>query len=225
MPKPENTVRKTFVVEFADLGKSFLDAASDLIKSQGVAIPALEIEAPIPSDDCTGYIAALPELIEGARQRATEGLLDPARFKSELDLINTAKILAQGLEPVSVSLPGGGGNDFVVEGDYARNEGPFSDVFYGVTAEEAKFQARWQMTENAGHKVHENPRTFASVMSRHWIREVTPEPTPERRVRELLADLVREAQGAGHSGPALDAALAAAQEMGLDVSPAEAPRM
>lgn len=224
MPTPETALKKTFVVEFSPPASPLAGAVMGM-KDDAKTIPPLELTAPIPSDDCSGYIAVVSLLLRSARQMAAERLLDRTKFQTEFVFRDTARLLSDRIQPVGILLAGDQTQEFLIEADYARGEGPFADTFSGVDAEEAEFQARWQMTENAGQWAHEDPQAFANLMARHRIRDVVPQPVPERRLRELLSDLVREAQAAGHNGPALEAAIEAASELNLELAPVAAPKM
>ena len=220
MADPKHTISRTFVVKFhAVAGMRAMLAAG--------AVAPVEVAVQLPRDDCGAYIEALPRIVQSAREAAGERMLDPGKFRTDAALFEAGRSLGEHLTPTSVEIvPKGPVREFLVEADYARNEGPFGDTFPGADREEAEFDARWIMTENAGHSLgKDSPSSFAAVMRMHRIRDIVPQPTSEQRLRDLLVDLVREVRAAGHSGPALDAAVAAAETLGLDVTPDAAPRM
>jgi hypothetical protein len=203
MPETSETLpfQKSFAVEFEDVPADFLQNVSRILKEgvKGRSLPSIEITGPIRTDDCRGYIDALPRIADALR----------------------------GIRPIAVRIAGDGGLvRYAVDATYGGFAGgPFGEWVMAHDREEAEFLIRWTMTESQHFNFADDPAMFGRVMTQHRIHktDVRPEPYPEREIKTALAELVREAQAGGHYGPALDLARAIAEASGFDVEPATAP--
>jgi hypothetical protein len=214
--KKTDAVTKTFEIEFDQyVGPAVMRAG--LIKNG--RIPNVELPMEFASATCAEYVAAIPEMLAKARFAAAEMLLDRSTFPNAAQFNEAARILAREINPVGASIAGGEGlKRYAIGATYHGDGGPFGDTAMAHDEAEAEFQIRWTMTENAGYRAANDALQFAQVMAKHRIRDIEIE-TVSFSTKTLLADLVREAQASGHSGPALDAAREAAAAMGLDVAP------
>jgi hypothetical protein len=220
---------KSFAVEFEDVPADFLRTVSRILKDgvKGRSLSSIEIALPVRTDDCVGYIDALPRIAARSRAAAAAALLDKSSFSTTKDYDETVRILSCHIGPVAVRIEGDVGLvRYAVDGTYRGFAGgPFGDWAMAHDKEEAEFLIRWTMTENHDFNFADDPAMFGRVMAQHRIHKtnVRPEPYPEREIKTALADLVREAQAGGNCGPALDLARTIAEASGFDVEPVPVP--
>lgn len=215
----------TFAVEFETdptIPGSVAGIRKDLVA--GGRVPPVAIETIVAGDRCEAYVAILPELLDRARIAAAETLLERSAFASHPAYLDAIRTLSERLKPAGAALAGESGlKRFEVDATYYDGSGEFGDSAEAHSAAEAEFQIRWTMTENMGYRAWEDPHRFARVMDSHRIHNVAMEAMSRETLKGLFADLIREAEASGHTGPALEAAKIAAENLGLDVSPAPGP--
>lgn len=231
MPKITESLpfQKSFAVEFEDVPAHFLRLASGIRKDgvKGQSLPSIEIMLPIRTDDCGGYIDALPGIAARSRAAAAAALLDKSSFSTAKGY--DVRILSGRIRPVAVRIAGDENLErYAVDATYRGFAGgPFGDWAMAHDKEEAEFLIRWTMTENQGFNFADDPAMFGRVMTQHRIHktDVRPEPYSECEIKTALAELVREARAGGHCGPALDLARTIAEASGFDVEPVPLPGM
>jgi hypothetical protein len=191
--------QKSFAVELTVVELTVSGMRKDGVKRR--SLPSIEITLPIRTDDCRGYIDALPRIADALR----------------------------GSRPVAVRIAGDVGLvRYAVDATYGGFAGdPFGDCVMAHDREEAEFLIRWTMTENQHFNFADDPAMFGRVMTQHRIHktDVRPELYSECEIKTALAELVREARAGGHCGPALDLARTIAEAIGFDVEPVPAPGM
>lgn len=176
----------------------------------------------VMTDDEDDFIEVVREALEDARKSvAGAHLVDYDSFGSDSAYLDRIDEVAREMEVVSVELTGKPVR-YAVRGDYSQ-EGDWADSMEGVTEAEARFQARWTMAENEGAVV--NPfDEFLDRLADIDITECEPEPVSKDEYRDMLRALCQEAAEAGHTGEALEKAMAALASDGHEVEVSTGPR-
>jgi len=193
------------------------------------------VEISVPAEKEFTGISGVDDLLLEAKDAAVTALkraagnylVDYDSFGNDSQYLNRIDEVVAEMTVLSITLSGEP-RRYSVTGIYSDEGGDWSDWVYAIHDAEAEFQAKWTMAENQGEgggPSGEDIEDFIDTMDDIKITYFHEEPVTKDEYRDAFRKLVEEAIAAGHSGPALDDAIAKLQSDGVEIAVPSAPAL